>query len=158
MYLKLQASYISLLRKWSEKFGIGVCESSQFCRPIKHLFISFVLASIESNITLSAKLDLASMAYPSNLKALVFGASGITGWPIVKAALEYPTPTTFSQVIGLTYRPLSLQDSHFPPDPRLQLKSGVDLSGTVESIVESLGQIAGIRETTHVYFTGKPRI
>jgi hypothetical protein len=90
-----------------------------------------------------------------NLNALVFGASGITGWAIVKTALEYPTPTTFSRVIGLTNRPLSLEDSFLPKDPRLSLKSGIDLSGDIDSIVEALKAIEGIRATTHVYFTGE---
>jgi hypothetical protein len=92
---------------------------------------------------------------PSNFNALVFGASGITGWAIVKSALEYPTPTTFSRVIGLTNRPLSLKDSFLPPDPRLSLKSGIDLSGDVESIVKALKEIDNVEKTTHVYFTGE---
>jgi hypothetical protein len=90
-----------------------------------------------------------------SLNALVFGASGITGWAIVKTALEYPTPTTFSRVIGLTNRPLSLEDSFLPKDSRLSLKSGIDLSGDIESIVKDLKAIEGIRATTHVYFTGE---
>jgi hypothetical protein len=92
----------------------------------------------------------------SKPNALVFGASGITGWAIVRTALEYPTPTTFSQVIGLTNRPLTLEDSLLPEDSRLKLQSGVDLSGSVESIVASLSQIDGVEKTTHVYFTGMP--
>lgn len=90
------------------------------------------------------------------LSALVFGASGITGWAITRAALTYPTPTTFSRVIGLTNRPLSLEDSRLPQDPRLSLKSGVNLSGTIDAIVKALGEVEGIEEITHVYFTGKP--
>jgi hypothetical protein len=90
----------------------------------------------------------------SNLNALVFGASGITGWAIVKTALEYPTRDTFSRIIGLTNRSLSLKDSYLPSDPRLSLKSGVDLSGDVDSIVKALKEIRNIEETTHVYFTG----
>jgi hypothetical protein len=89
------------------------------------------------------------------LSALVFGASGITGWAIARTALEYPTPTTFSRVIGVTNRPLSLADSQLPSDPRLSLKSGINLSGDVEAIVQALAEINGIEEITHVYFTGK---
>lgn len=91
----------------------------------------------------------------SGYNALIFGASGITGWAIVKTALEYPTATTFSRVIGLTNRPLTLEDSFLPPDPRISLKSGVDLSGDVSSIVNSLKTIQDIGKTTHVYFTGE---
>lgn len=93
-----------------------------------------------------------------NNSALVFGASGITGWAIARTAQEYPTSTTFSQVIGLTNRPLSLAESHLPNDPRLKLYSGVDVSASVESIVAALRQIDGIEKTTHVYFTGKPKL
>jgi hypothetical protein len=93
--------------------------------------------------------------HKSDLNALVFGASGITGWAIVKTALEYPSPTTFSRVIGLSNRPLTLEESFLPADPRLSLKSGVDLSGNVETIVEALRTIGDIEKTTHVYFTGE---
>jgi hypothetical protein len=87
-------------------------------------------------------------------QALVFGASGITGWAIARMSLSYPTTTTFSRVIGLANRPLSLAESYLPTDPRLSLQSGVDLSGDERSIYHSLSQIDGIGETTHVYFTG----
>jgi hypothetical protein len=92
---------------------------------------------------------------PQNLKALVFGASGITGWAIAHTSLSYPTTTTFSRVIGLTNRPLSTKDSYLPPDPRLSLHSGVDLSGDENTISDSLSKINGVSEVTHVYFAGR---
>lgn len=95
------------------------------------------------------------MSNNPGLNALVFGASGITGWAIVKSALEYPASTTFSRVMGLTNRPLALQDSFLPTDPRLSLTSGIDLSGDVESIVAGLRTVEGIEKITHVYFTGE---
>jgi hypothetical protein len=88
-------------------------------------------------------------------KALVFGASGITGWAITNSALSYPTSTTFTGVVGLTSRPLSLKDSGFPSDPRLQLYSGLDLSQDAEAITQYLKKIDRINEITHVYFAGK---
>jgi hypothetical protein len=55
--------------------------------------------------------------------ALVFGASGISGWSILNQALTYPTPTTFSHITGLTNRPLTPRRrlSPFrPPSPARQ--------------------------------------
>jgi hypothetical protein len=57
--------------------------------------------------------------------------------------------------VGLTSRPLSLKDSGFPSDPRLQLYSGLDLSQDAETITQYLKKIDGIDEITHVYFAGK---
>jgi hypothetical protein len=93
------------------------------------------------------------MAPPERI-ALVFGASGITGWAIVNTALDYPSKDTFSRVIALTNRPLSIEESSWPRDPRLVLQSGVDLSGDVGSILEALKSVAGIESVTHVYFSG----
>lgn len=98
------------------------------------------------------------MSNPSELNALVFGASGITGWAIVKMALEYPSPATFSRVIGLTNRPLTLEDSRLTGDPRLSLRSGIDLSGNFENTRAALQGVEGIEKVTHVYFTGKSRM
>lgn len=89
-------------------------------------------------------------------QALVFGASGITGWAIINAALSYPTPTTFKRIVGLTSRPLSVEDAGLPTDQRLRLYSGLDLSKDSQSIIDYLGKIENIQEITHVYFAGKP--
>ncbi|KAK5109709.1 hypothetical protein LTR85_002287 [Meristemomyces frigidus] len=92
------------------------------------------------------------MSTSSELRALVFGASGITGWAIVKEALSYPTSTTFSRVIGLTSRPLTVEDARLPQDARLQLYAGLDLSKDVKSTISYLHGIPGIEHVTHVYF------
>ena len=97
-----------------------------------------------------------SLSNPS-YRALVFGASGISGWAIVQEALKYPSPTTFNKVIGLTNRPLEKSEALLPEDERLELYSGVDLSGTVSAVEASLKRIEGIQEATHVYFCGKSR-
>ncbi|KAK4545423.1 hypothetical protein LTR36_002773 [Oleoguttula mirabilis] len=89
---------------------------------------------------------------PEGFQALVFGASGITGWAIVNESLTYPTSTTFSRIIGLTSRPLTVQDAGLPQDPRLQLYAGLDLSKDIESTVAYLHAIPGIEHITHVYF------
>ena len=87
-----------------------------------------------------------------NNHALVFGASGITGWALVKEALSYPTPTTFSQVTALSNRPLSAADAQWPDDPRLQLASGIDLTGPVDAVVSALkSKVNNVETVTHVF-------
>jgi hypothetical protein len=95
-----------------------------------------------------------TMTSSSNYRALVFGASGITGWAVAKEALKYPTPSTFDQVIGLTNRPLSKEEALLPADERLQLYSGIDLTAGSSQVEEKLKNIEGIEGVTHVYFSG----
>lgn len=88
--------------------------------------------------------------------ALVFGASGISGWAVTKCALSYPSPTTFSRVIGLTNKPLPLEKSGLPQDPRLELHHGVDLRGTLEEVVAQLQEkVPNLEDVTHVYYLGE---
>lgn len=91
---------------------------------------------------------------PSLHQAIVFGASGISGWAITRAALLATDSFAFKKVIGLTSRPLKAQDSFLPDDSRLELRSGLDLTKGVDAVTEFLGQISGIEQTTHIYFTG----
>ena len=94
------------------------------------------------------------MSSSQPLHALVFGASGISGWAIVKEALNYPSKRTFASVTGLTNRPLSLPDASLPSDSRLQLASGVDLTASSDSIVDLLkSKVPHIQDITHVFFT-----
>lgn len=93
----------------------------------------------------------------TGLQALVFGASGITGWAITNSALTYTSSSTFSRVVGLTSRPLSLETSGFPTDSRLQLHSGLDLSQDAETIRKYLRKIENVERITHVYFAGMKR-
>ncbi len=90
--------------------------------------------------------------------ALIFGASGITGHPIARLCLSYPTPTSFRRVIGLTARSLAIAEAGFPADPRLELYSGLDLSNGEESTRTFLQGIEGIGEVTNVYFAGESRL
>jgi nucleoside-diphosphate-sugar epimerase len=90
---------------------------------------------------------------PGPYRALVFGASGITGWALVKEALEYPSRTTFDKVLGLTRRPLSTEKALLPvDDERLVLHSGLDLNAGTSQTETLLKQIEGIEAVTHVYF------
>lgn len=86
--------------------------------------------------------------------ALIFGASGVSGWAVTNQALQYPTKSTFGQVTALTNRPLSLEDSQLPNDPRLHLVSGIDLTGSVASVVEGLtNKVKNSATISHVFFT-----
>jgi hypothetical protein len=86
--------------------------------------------------------------------ALVIGASGVSGWATTRELLRYPTPTTFSRVIALSNRPLSLEVTLLD-DPRLELVSGVDLTRSLNEVVGALREkVAGIAEVTHVYWYG----
>lgn len=70
--------------------------------------------------------------------ALVFGASGVSGWAIVKECLATTKPASFSRVTALTNRPLSLEDSMLPKDSRLTLASGVDLTKDAATVSKLL--------------------
>lgn len=92
---------------------------------------------------------------PSQKHAVVFGASGITGWRVVKELLSYPTATAFASVTGVTNRPLTVEGARLPPDPRLRLVSGVDLTASAESVVDVLrARIPDVGEITHAYLYG----
>lgn len=90
-------------------------------------------------------------------RALIFGASGITGWAVAKEALNYPNSTSFDQVIGLTNRPLTKEAALLPEDERLQLHSGIDLTAGPSEVEQKLRKIDGIEGVTHVYFSGMAR-
>ncbi|KAL2784210.1 hypothetical protein BJX66DRAFT_317025 [Aspergillus keveii] len=92
------------------------------------------------------------MAEPNNV-ALVFGASGISGWAVTKCALSYPTPTTFARVIGLTNRPLPLEKSGLPQNSRLELYSGVNLRASLDEVLAKLQEtVPNLEDVTHVYY------
>ena len=85
--------------------------------------------------------------------ALVFGASGISGWGVITQLLSYPTKETWGSIVGLTNRPLSKPDALLPDDARLSLVSGVDLSGSEASVIEALKEkVPTIGTITHVFF------
>ncbi|KAF2404500.1 hypothetical protein EJ06DRAFT_469557 [Trichodelitschia bisporula] len=88
--------------------------------------------------------------------ALVFGASGISGWAITKEILQgYPSPDVFSKVTALTNRPLSKEASLWPDSEKLQLVSGVDLlteKGLEGLEAELKERVKDVETVTHVYF------
>ena len=87
--------------------------------------------------------------------ALVFGASGISGWAVTNDCLSYPSTNTFSRIIALTNRPRSLKECGFPEDDRLEIYSGVNLRGSLEQVLEGMKEnISHINEVTHMYYCG----
>jgi hypothetical protein len=89
--------------------------------------------------------------------ALVFGASGVTGWSFVNEILgDYPKKGVWTKVHALTNRPLSQADSMWPKDERLDIVSGIDLlKGSQEELEEELkSKVNGIEKVTHVYYLG----
>src|ERR1700742_3964066 len=87
--------------------------------------------------------------------ALVFGASGITGWAIVNTILNgYPAESAFTKVTALTNRPLPAQVAQWPKSSKLQVFSGLDLLTGNQSLLEATmkERIPGIETVTHVYF------
>ncbi|KAI9373898.1 hypothetical protein BJX61DRAFT_551884 [Aspergillus egyptiacus] len=93
------------------------------------------------------------MAESQNNVALVFGASGISGWAVTKNLLSYPSSATFSRVIALTHRPRTVAESGLPVDPRLELYSGVDLRGSLQDVRKQMqGKIPNLDQVTHVYY------
>ncbi|KAI0121199.1 hypothetical protein BJ170DRAFT_149431 [Xylariales sp. AK1849] len=88
--------------------------------------------------------------------ALVFGASGITGWAITKAILEgYPSEDAFASVTALTNRPLSLDDALWPTSSKLDVVSGIDIltaQGQEALEAEVKDRVKHATEITHVYF------
>jgi hypothetical protein len=93
--------------------------------------------------------------------ALIFGASGITGWAIANQILEgYPTPETFSKVTALTNRPLKPEATLWPQSEKLQLVSGLDLNNPAgqKALEEELKKaVKGIETVSHVFFFGMSR-
>ncbi|KAI9813065.1 MAG: hypothetical protein M1827_004285 [Pycnora praestabilis] len=87
--------------------------------------------------------------------ALIFGASGVTGWAFVNEMLhDYPKTGTWSQVTALSNRPLTLEDSLWPKDDRLRIVSGIDLlKGDQDDLAAAMkDKISDIDTVTHAYY------
>ena len=90
-------------------------------------------------------------------QALVFGASGISGWAIARECLTYPTTDTLDRVIGLTLRALKKDDLLLTEGrlDRIDIYSEIDLSQDAEVVIKKFKEIEGVERTTHVFFAGK---
>ncbi|CRK16750.1 Short chain dehydrogenase sirQ like protein [Verticillium longisporum] len=88
--------------------------------------------------------------------ALIYGASGITGWSITNALLEgYPSKDTFASITALTNRPLGPDAAFWPKLEKLQIASGVDIltSKGQDGLEADLKvKVKNIASISHVYF------
>lgn len=87
--------------------------------------------------------------------ALIFGASGVTGWSLVNEMLnDYPQKGVWEKVYALTNRPLKQENSLWPNDPRLNIVSGIDLlKGSQEELEMTMkDKIKDVEQVTHVYY------
>ncbi|UPK89983.1 hypothetical protein LCI18_000918 [Fusarium solani-melongenae] len=86
--------------------------------------------------------------------ALIFGASGISGWSLMNQARIYPSPTAFACITGTTNRPTSIGQLQIPDDDRIQLASGIDLTKSVDEVVAALKEkVPHVDTVSHVFFT-----
>ncbi|KAL7757111.1 hypothetical protein ACKLNR_014104 [Fusarium oxysporum f. sp. zingiberi] len=86
--------------------------------------------------------------------ALIFGASGISGWSLLNQARVYPSRTAFARITGTTNRPTSIGQLQIPHDDRIQLASGIDLTKSVNEVVATLREkVPHIETVSHVFFT-----
>jgi hypothetical protein len=90
-------------------------------------------------------------------RALIFGASGVSGWSMVNEILnDYPEKGIWGAVVALTNRPLSLEQSQWPRDNRLSIVSGVDLlAGSQQELEATLkARVPKIGSITHMIYLG----
>jgi hypothetical protein len=90
-------------------------------------------------------------------QALVFGASGISGWAITRECLQYPNAETFDRVIALSKQQLR-KEQFLMCDAsleKLELIFGIDLMNDEEVISSQFAAITGIENTTHVFYAGQ---
>lgn len=91
----------------------------------------------------------------SSKHALVYGASGITGWAIVNQILNgFPSNETFSKVTALTNRPLPPEVAQWPSSEKLQVVSGLDLlEGDQEALEKTMkDRVTDLDTVSHVFF------
>ncbi|EOA86666.1 uncharacterized protein SETTUDRAFT_153465 [Exserohilum turcica Et28A] len=87
--------------------------------------------------------------------AIVFGASSVTGWSFVNEILsDYPAKGVWKRVHALSNRPITLAQTQWPDDPRLNMVPGIDLlAHSQESLEKELAKaLPDVSEVTHVYY------
>ena len=86
-------------------------------------------------------------------QALVFGASGISGWAIVREALCHP----FSRIVAISKNPIHPEQFTLLPladVSRIHCYS-INLRRDPKTVYEQLQSIEDIDKVTHVYYAGK---
>ncbi|EXJ56083.1 hypothetical protein A1O7_09014 [Cladophialophora yegresii CBS 114405] len=87
--------------------------------------------------------------------AIVFGASGVSGWAVVDQLLrDYPKAGTWDKVTALTNRPLSLDVSLWPKTDNLRIVPGLNLLEPSQEVFNETvkKQIPDIDTVTHVFY------
>lgn len=90
--------------------------------------------------------------------ALVFGASGVSGWAVIDQLLKgYPTDERWDKVTALTNRPLSLEVSIWPKKDSLQIVSSINLlEGSAEDLMSVMKKrIPDVDNVTHIFYYGQ---
>lgn len=94
---------------------------------------------------------------PGEKRALIFGASGVTGWAFVNEILnDYPKKGVWGGVVALTNRPLSRDQSQWPDDSRLSIVSGIDLLQGSQADLEATlkAKVPDVSSITHMIYLG----
>ncbi|KZL65982.1 SirQ protein [Colletotrichum tofieldiae] len=87
--------------------------------------------------------------------AVVFGATGVSGWAFVNELLhDYPAPATWGTVHALCNRPIDREKLLWPNDDRLNIVSGINLlnSSHEDLVTEFKNKVPGVEKITHAYF------
>lgn len=90
--------------------------------------------------------------------ALIFGASGVSGWAVVDQLLKgYPNNARWDKVTALTNRPLGLEVSQWPKKDSLHIVSGINLLyGSAEDLLNVMKQkINDVERVTHIFYYGE---
>ena len=88
-------------------------------------------------------------------RALILGVSGISGWSLLNQLRSYPTSSTWKRITGTSNRPFTFESARIIPEDRIQLVSGIDLTASIQDVVQSLREkIKDVDTVTHVFFTG----
>jgi hypothetical protein len=90
--------------------------------------------------------------------AIVFGATGVTGWALCKALLSHKQPgdsqsKTFSTVIGVCEQPIEGVNM-FIEERNFQLIDGVNLREGEDEVTNNLKDVKGIEHVSHVFYVG----
>jgi hypothetical protein len=88
--------------------------------------------------------------------ALIFGASGISGWALLNQIRTYPTTSTFKRITAVTRRPFTLEQAQIPQDDRITIASGIDLTKSASEVASALKEkVPDIDSVSHVFFAGQ---
>jgi hypothetical protein len=90
--------------------------------------------------------------------AIVFGATGVTGWALCRALLSHKElgdsqSRTFSTVIGVCEQPIEGVNM-FIEDRNFQLIDGVNLRKGEDEVTNYLKDVKDIKHVSHVFYVG----